>query len=110
MHSALLLRGWSDDVVLLTDGSTDLDADSRSRLAAAGVSVDERVVAELLGADGELTAIAFADGSQLRRGGLLVGTVLHQRSTLAEQLGAHSAEPGPVEAGTVARLARRLRG
>jgi thioredoxin reductase len=101
VHSALLLRGWSDDVVLLTDGPADLAADNRDRLAAAGVSIDERVVAEMLGADGELAAIAFADGSQLPRGGLLVGTVLHQRSTLAAQLGADAAEPGPVAADAV---------
>lgn len=45
VHGALLLRGWTDDVVLLTDGPADLDADGRARLTAAGVSVDERPVA-----------------------------------------------------------------
>jgi thioredoxin reductase len=70
-------------------------------LAAAGVSVDERPVAELRSADGELTAIVFADGSALPRRGLLVATTLHQRSTLAEQLGADAADPGPVAADAV---------
>jgi thioredoxin reductase len=98
VHSALLLRGWSDDVILLTDGPAELDADNRGRLAAAGVSIDERVIAELLGEDGELTAVAFADGRRLPRRGLLVGTVLHQRSALAEQLGAEAAPQGPLAA------------
>jgi thioredoxin reductase len=91
VHSALLLRGWSDDVVLLTDGPADLDADDRGRLAAAGISIDERPVAELVGRDGELEAVAFTDGSRLERRGLLAATMLHQRSRLAEQLGA---QPG----------------
>jgi thioredoxin reductase len=88
VHSALLLRGWSDDVVLLTDGAADLDADNWCRLEAAKVTVDERRVVELVGHDGQLTAIAFADGSQLERDGLLVEAPLRQRSPLAEQLGA----------------------
>jgi thioredoxin reductase len=64
VHLALLLRGWSDDVVLVTDGPAGLDADGRARLATVGVVVDERPVAELLSADGELTAVAFAGGSR----------------------------------------------
>jgi thioredoxin reductase len=95
MHAALLLRGWSDDVVLLTDGPGDLDDDGRGRLAAAGVVTDERPVAEIVGRDGELEAIEFADGGRLERRGLLVPTTMHQRSRLAEQLGAAVAEPTP---------------
>ncbi len=102
VHSALLLRGWSDDIVVLTDGPADLDDDDRSRLAAAGITVDEREVAELASDDGTLTAIVFADGTRLARRGLLVATTLHQRSTLADQLGAEAAEPTPVAENPVA--------
>ena len=87
LHSALLLRGWTDDVVLLTDGPDELDSDDRARLAAAGVGIDHRPVAELSSRDGELTAVVFADGDQLACEGLLAATTLHQRSGLAEQLG-----------------------
>ena len=96
VHRALLLRNWSDDVVLLTNGATDLAASDRDRLEAAGVTVDERPVSGLEERDGELTAIAFADGDRLQRRGLLVPAPLHQRSDLAEQLGAAAAEAGPV--------------
>ena len=88
VHAALLLRGWSDDVVLLTDGPSSLGAVDLERLAAGGVTVDTRAVAELIAEEGELAAIAFADGSRLERGGLLVPAPLHQRSDLAVQLGA----------------------
>lgn len=96
VHSTLLLRLWSDDVILLTDGPGDLDGAQRERLTAAGVTVDERAVAELSGADGNLEAVVFADGSRLPRTGILVATTLHQRSSLAEQLGATSGESTPV--------------
>jgi thioredoxin reductase len=95
IHSALLLRGWTDDLVLLTDGTADLDDEDRGRLAAAGVKIDERPVAELVGHDGELEAVRFTDGGRLECRGLLAATTLHQRSPLAEQLGAEPGEATP---------------
>jgi thioredoxin reductase len=80
VRASLLLRGWSDDVVLLTGGPAELDGDDRSRLAAARVVVDERPVAELASRNGELVAVVFTDGTRLARSGLLVATTLHQRS------------------------------
>ncbi|MDQ2635621.1 MAG: NAD(P)/FAD-dependent oxidoreductase [Actinomycetota bacterium] len=101
VHSALMLRGWSDDVVLLTDGAAELDDHARRLLSAANVTVDERRVVELLGDDGQLTAVAFADGDRLPRDGLLVEAPLRQRSPLAAQLGAACAD-GPLAPDTVA--------
>lgn len=93
---ALMLRAWSDDVTLLTNGPADLTAEDLGRLHAAGVAVDERPIARLQGTGKELEAVAFADGGERACGGLLVPVVLHQRSTLAEQLGATLSEPNPL--------------
>ncbi|MCT7660258.1 NAD(P)/FAD-dependent oxidoreductase [Mycobacterium deserti] len=102
VHSALLLGGWSDDVVLLTDGPAELEDEDRARLAAAGITVDERQVAELVAENGELTAVGFTDGTSLARTGLLVATTMHQRSALAAQLGAEVGDPTPVAQDPVA--------
>jgi thioredoxin reductase len=96
VHLALLLRCWSDDIVVLTDGSTDLDDADRARLAGAGIRVDDRPVAALESDDGELSAVAFADGGRLPRRGLLVATTMRRRDRLAEHLGLDLAGPGPV--------------
>jgi thioredoxin reductase len=96
VHMALMLRGWTDDVVVLTDGPAGLDEDSAQKLAAAGVRVDERRIAEFLSESGELAAVGFADGTTLARRGVLVGATLRQRSTLAARLGVAFAPPGPV--------------
>ncbi|MGB2921540.1 MAG: NAD(P)/FAD-dependent oxidoreductase [Mycobacterium sp.] len=87
VHAALMLRGWTDDVVLLTDGPDRLDASQRRLLEAAGVPVDERRITELVGSQGRLAEIVFADGTRLRRDGLLVEAPLRQRSSLAQKLG-----------------------
>jgi thioredoxin reductase len=102
VQSTFLLKGWSDDVVLLTGGPAELDGDARSRLAAAGVAVDERPVAELASSNGELEAIVFTDGTRLARSGLLVATTLHQRSQLVEQLGVEFGEPTPAAPSPIA--------
>jgi thioredoxin reductase len=102
VHSALLLRGWSDDIVVLTDGPDDMEDDDRTRLAAAGVAVDARSVAALATENGQLSAVVFADGTRLARAGVLVATTLHQRSTLADQLGAQASEPTPVAENPIA--------
>ena len=98
LHRALLLRMWSDDVTLFADGEPELDADERRRLTAAGVAIDERPVVGLSGPGDTLTAVVFADGSERACGGLLVPVTLHQRSTLAQRLGAALAAPGPIVA------------
>jgi thioredoxin reductase len=87
IHGGLMLRGWTDDLVVLTDGPAELSDDSVRMLKSANVTVDERRIAELIGEQGQLTEIAFADGTRLPRDGLLVEAPLRQRSPLAEKLG-----------------------
>jgi thioredoxin reductase len=101
LRRALLLRFWSDDVTLLTDGPAELDDEDLERLGAAGIEVDERAVTGLSGSDGELTAVVFGDGAERPCRALLVPVTLHQRSKLAEQLGAELAEPGPLVADAI---------
>lgn len=96
MQRALLLRMWSDDVTLLANGPADLDEPDLDRLRIAPVTVDERPVVELCGPDATLTGVAFAGGEERALTGLLVPVTLHQRSGLAEQLGAAATDPGPV--------------
>lgn len=95
LHTALMLRGWTDDVVLLTDGRSELSSDDARVLDGAGVAVDDRRVVELVGQEGALKNVVFADGTRLARDGLLVEAPVRQRSPLAEQLGA-TCTPGPL--------------
>jgi thioredoxin reductase len=98
---ALLLRAWSDDVTLLADGDPELEAADAARLAAAGIAVDERPVAGLRGPEPSLTGVVFADGTERPCSGLLVPVTLHQRSALAERLGAVAAAPGVLVADAI---------
>jgi len=96
VHAGLLLRAWTDDVVVLTDGPAELDDEQRAKLEQAGVRLDERPIDGLVAEGGKLRAISFADGGTLERAGLLVGPRLGQRDSLAEALGVGIKEPSPM--------------
>ncbi|MCZ8378411.1 NAD(P)/FAD-dependent oxidoreductase [Mycobacterium sp. CPCC 205372] len=102
VHASLLLRGWSDDVVVLTDGPADLDSEDRARLTAAGVHIDERPVAGLRIVDDGLEAIEFTEGASIDRRALMVTPRLRQRSPLAAQLGVRFQESHPLADDAVA--------
>jgi thioredoxin reductase len=93
---ALMLRQWTSDLVLCTDGDGDLSPADLQRLGKRGVRVMEHPIAGLEGADGRLRAICFKDGSALVRQALFFNTDQHQRSTLLEELGCHYDEKGGV--------------
>jgi thioredoxin reductase len=96
VHMALMLRGWTDDIVVLTNGEPGLDPDHRAQLSAAGVTVDQREIAEFVSKSAELAAVEFTEGPPLARRGVLVAASLRQRSTLAAQLGVAVLAPNPV--------------
>lgn len=98
VHMALMLKSWSDDIVVLTNGAGGVQNDL---LTAAGIAVDDREVTEFHSESGELTEIRFADGAALPRRGVLVAAVLHQRSHLAAHLGVSFAPASPVAADAI---------
>jgi thioredoxin reductase len=96
-HGALLLRMWTDDVTLLTNGGA-VEPDELEKLEDAGITVDARPIAQLEGPGDALTGVHFAGGERRALTGLLARVTLHQRTPLAQQLGAELAEPGQLAA------------
>ena len=62
-HLALLLTSISDEIVLLTDGDSDLDPDEAEQLRQRGVVIRDDPVARLEAEGGRLARVVFADGS-----------------------------------------------
>jgi thioredoxin reductase len=93
VRSALLLAGWSNDVVLCTDGAPDPGGEL---LAAAGVRVRTEPIARLAGHDGQLTQIEFSHGPAERREALFVNTRRDQPNGLAAALGCELTEAGTI--------------
>ncbi|HEX2203007.1 MAG TPA: NAD(P)/FAD-dependent oxidoreductase, partial [Longimicrobium sp.] len=96
MHLVKLLRGWTDDLVLCTDGPAGLDDDARAKLARHGVALREEPVVRLEGPGGRLERIVFASGEPLAREGILLRPPQRPASDLAERLGCERLPGGPL--------------
>lgn len=100
MGVALEMTAWTRDLVLCTDGPSEIDQDALDRLARNGIRVrDERVAALEGTADGVLQRIVFAEGPALPRRALFFTTGQYQRSDLLERLGCEFNEKGTVRTG-----------
>jgi thioredoxin reductase len=107
---ALLLRRWSDDVVLLTDGADAPGPAVRARLDARGIPVEPRGVAGLEDRPGDgpaarprLAAVVLADGTRLPRAGVMVPAAMAPNDDLATALGARRDERGGVAVDAMGR-------
>ena len=61
---AFLLRGWTSDVAVLSNGAFTIPPEVRTRLADANVRIEERRIARLAGSEG-LERVELVDGSSL---------------------------------------------
>ena len=96
-RAALLLLGWSRDVVLCSHGPSELDESQRRQLATSGVSVCEKRIARLAGDSGQLDHIIFEDGTSLERSAAFFHGPVLLSSTLPENLGCVLTDSGRIE-------------
>lgn len=95
----LELTGWSRDLVLCTDGPSELCKDDLDRLSRHAIIVREERIARLEGRGGVLERIVFANGDALARRALFFNTGQCQRSDLPAQLGCEFTHHGGVRTG-----------
>ena len=93
IHEALLLRGYTADLTLITlVNPWELPEEERSTLAAAGIAIIEPPASELVLED-DAIAVHTSDGSMHRFDSIYVALGLCARSALAVALGAeHDAD------------------
>jgi thioredoxin reductase len=94
-RSALVVAGWSRDVLLCTDGPADLDGE-RPMLEAAGVRIREDPIRRLVGDGERLRRIEFLDGAPEHRDALFVRTIREQPNDLAASLGCELGPGGTI--------------
>jgi len=97
LDHVILLKGWSSDLVLCTDGPSELSDEDRSTLEFMGVPVQEDRILRLEGGGGHLRSILFESGARLERRGLFIRTKQRQRSDLAVRLNCAIDEAGFIQ-------------
>jgi len=96
---ALMMKGWSDDVVLCTDGPAALSFADRETLSRNHIPIREEPIVCLVGVEGLLERIVFSSGESLARRALFFSTGQHQRSRLPEKIGSKLTERGDIWTG-----------
>ena len=95
---SLELTGWSRDLVLCTDGPSEIAPEDLTRLDRHGIRVREDRVVRLEG-DDRLERIVFATGEPLVRVAVFFTTGQTQQSELAKELGCLMNDKGTVWTG-----------
>ncbi|HVJ25918.1 MAG TPA: NAD(P)/FAD-dependent oxidoreductase [Vicinamibacterales bacterium] len=96
---SLELTAWSSDILLCTDGPSELAERQVERLSRNGIVVVEERVVRLEGSDGVLHRIVFDGREPAIRRALFFTTGQHQQSPLATALGCEINDKGTVHTG-----------
>lgn len=91
-HQAMLLREWSDDILVFTNGGGTFEETQRAVFAGKGIRIEEAPVARLIAEGEELAAVELQDGRRITRGGMLIAPRSVPSTDIAERLGCEIAE------------------
>ena len=91
LHAPVLLRDWTDDLTLFSNG-LDLPDGEEAKIKARGNKVLEGRVASFLHTDGQLSAVRMESGREIPLGAMLAHPMVKPSSRLHEDIGAETKE------------------
>ncbi|MDB5251639.1 MAG: NAD(P)/FAD-dependent oxidoreductase [Flaviaesturariibacter sp.] len=93
---ALALKGWSDQVIYLTDGGNKIKPDQRAYLDANGISINRDRIACLESRDGALTHVVMKGGDRIPCEAVFFVNGFTPQCNLAEAFGCDMTRKGVV--------------
>lgn len=100
LNLSLALRNtWSQDLILFTNGPSELSDEQREELRLNAIPVIETPIRRLIGTHGQLESVELESGERIPREGLFFNTPSWIRSKLLDQLGCPFSEDEGVETG-----------
>ncbi|HEX8312192.1 MAG TPA: NAD(P)/FAD-dependent oxidoreductase [Chthoniobacteraceae bacterium] len=91
---ALELLGWSSDIILCTDGPSELSEEEAARLKKRHILVVETPIQMLEGTERQLERVRFTDGKMIERRSLFFSSGQDVRCELGRELGCVFGEDG----------------
>jgi NAD(P)H-nitrite reductase large subunit len=92
-----MMKQWSSDVLLCTDGPSTVSPSMQARLQRHGITVCSDTIARLEGTDdGALQKIHLQNGKALKRAAIFFTTGCRQGSELSASLGCARDEKGGI--------------
>lgn len=93
-HLVKVLRGWSKNLALCTNGPAELPEPVRTDLTEHGVPLYEEAIERIESEAGQVRAVWLKDGTQLPCTGIFFVPILVQATRLPEQLGCELSASG----------------
>lgn len=97
-HLCLLIRGWTDDLILFTDGPSELTDEQRAGIERNGIHIREERIDRIRGGKGQVDEVVLKGGEVVRRTGLYISPGQKPASDLYRKLGVSRTEDGRVQA------------
>lgn len=103
MHYAQLLRNWTKDLTLFTNGKANLSEEQKTRLQQNNIELIETEILSLEQVDGQLHTIVFKDHSRLPVKALYHRPDFEQHCKIPQALGCELTEQGLLKTDTFQR-------
>jgi thioredoxin reductase len=103
LHLIKLLKNWSNDLTLATNGKKLFDEEQKAMLKRNGIHLKEETIKELKGTDGKLESVVFNDGEEGTFTGGFCETHLEDATPFVSQLGLNINDRGFVETDQLGR-------
>lgn len=97
LHLTKLIRGWTRDLILFTNGPAELSEHEEHRIRSMGIVIRGEPIDRLVGMH-ELEAVILRNGEVIPRAGLFVRPAQELRSDLPHRLGCAITPAGRIEA------------
>ncbi|GGF08048.1 NAD(P)/FAD-dependent oxidoreductase [Hymenobacter cavernae] len=96
MEWSQLIRNWTDQVTIFTNGEARFSPEQHAQLAARQIAVEETPVQEIIHQNGYLTHIGLADGRQVPLTAFYARPAFEQHCSLPRTLGCAHNEVGRI--------------
>lgn len=94
---AQLIRNWTPNLTIFTNGTPTFSPEHAQRLQALGVGVESREIQELVHTQGQLESLAFTDGSRQPLQALYARVPFTQHCPLPQEMGCTLLESGHLQ-------------
>lgn len=98
LSMAEMLRGWTEEITIVSNGPEHLSEAQERELAAVGIGVERAPIRRLVQTDGQVEAVEFVDGRRLPCRVFYLQPPQRMGSPLAESLGAGVTDSGRIDA------------
>ncbi len=93
-HYAQLLRNWTKDLTIFTNGKSTLTAEQTERIEKHGIAVIDKEISALQHEKGQLEQVVFKDQSTFKLTAIYARADSEQHCKIPEQLGCEFSEQG----------------